>query len=141
MKEIVQIRVGIIPIFVDTPTDYKILVDDTVLSQSYSRSISGQIEYHAVEIELESGTHNLDIRLDPTNKQFENIEIAEVYFNDQRLRNDDLFLMSEYLLDQERLVDGVLTNRIDQCTCIGWAGVYRIKFPTPIIPWLLRNIW
>lgn len=140
MKEIVQIRIGIKPIFADTPSDYKILIDNIQLSQSYSTSVSGQVEYHVVESELESGIHCLDIRLNPTNKQFENIEIVEVAFNNQRLRDDDLFLMSEYLLDQERLVDGVVTNKINQCKCIGWGGVYRMKFPTPIIPWLLRNI-
>ena len=140
MKEQVQIKVGIKPTFDNTPVDYKILIDDTLMIQSQGAFVSGQLLEHDIDVELDPGPHRLDIRINPTDTQFENIEIVNVSFNEQSLRQIDLFLLSEYLLDQPRIVDGVSTDRLGQFTCIGWAGTYRINFPTPIIPWLLRNI-
>ncbi len=129
-----------IPVFDNNPTKYKILVDHTPVFESTGDFVSGQAQYHDLDVELDAGRHCLDIRIDPTDRQFENIEIIELSFNNQKIRNDDLSLMSEYLLDHPRLIDGQLCNKLDQCNTIGWAGVYRFAFSTPMIPWILRNI-
>lgn len=139
MKDITKLRIGVIPVFDRTPTKYKILIDNIPLFESKGMFVSGQVQYHDLAVELESGAHTLDIRIDPTNEQFENIEIVEVAFQGHRLSDKELFLMSQYHLDEPRLIDNVLEHTIDQCTVIGWSGVYRIKFTTPILAWILRN--
>lgn len=140
MKEKLQIKVGLKPTFKYTPTNYKIYIDDTLMIESQPPFSSRQVLEHIIDAELDKGIHYLNIRIFPTNLQFENIEILKVSFNDQTLREIDLFLLSEYLLDEPRIIDGVKTDKIEQCTCIGWRGVYRIKFSIPIVPFLLKHI-
>jgi hypothetical protein len=139
LKEIVKIRIGVVPVFDKTPTKYKILVDNALLFESQSAFVSGQVQYHDLSIDLDPGAHSLNIRLDPDSNQFENIEIVDVTFNGLKLRSDDLFLMSKYLLDEPRMIDGQMCTQVDQCNVIGWAGTYQIAFTTPIMAWFIRN--
>ena len=140
MKEIVQINVGVIPTFLISPTKYKIFLDNKLLFQSNGTFLSGQPQHHQFDVELDPGTHQLDIRIDPTNQQPETIQIIEIAFNNKKFTDVELFLMSKYLLDEPRSIDGIFTNKVDQCTHIGWAGVYRVSFTTPILLWLIRNL-
>jgi hypothetical protein len=140
LKEIVKIRIGIVPVFENSPSKYKILVDDKLFVENNDSLISGATQYHDLAVSLDKGPHYLDIRIDPTGLQFENIEVVEIAFNNQKLRDIDCFLMGEYLLDQPRLIDGVLKNKIDQCTVLGFPGTYRVDFSTPIMVWMIRNL-
>ncbi len=139
LKEIVKIRIGVIPVFDKTSTKYKILVDNTPLFESQGVFVSGQIQYHNLSVELEPGSHSLKVQIEPTNNQFENIEIIDVAFNDLKLRSADLFLMSEYLLDEPRMIDGQMCTQVAQCNVIGWAGTYQMAFTTPLMAWIIRN--
>lgn len=140
LKEIVKIRIGIVPVFENSPSKYKILVDNKLFFETNNSFRSGTAQYHDLAVPLDPGPHNLDIRLDPTGLQFENIEVVQLAFNNQKARDIDCFLMGEYLLDQPRLIDGVLKNKIDQCTVLGFPGTYRVGFSTPIMAWMIRNL-
>lgn len=140
MKEIVKIRIGVIPVFDKTPTKYKILVDNTPLFESQGVFVSGQEQYHDLCVELEAGPHSLNLQLEPTNDQFENIKIIDVSFNHLKLRYDDLFLIGKYLLNEPRMIDGEMRTQVDQCNVIGWAGTYRIEFEIPLMAWIIRNL-
>ena len=140
LKEIVKIRIGIVPVFENSPTKYKILVDDTLLFETNSVFVSGITQYHDLAVQLDAGPHNLAIRVYPTGQQFENIEIVEIAFNNQKLKEIDLFSLGEYLLDQPRLIDGVIEHKVDQCMVLGWPGTYQVGFATPIMPWMIRNL-
>jgi hypothetical protein len=139
LKEIVKIHIGVLPVFDKTPTKYKILVDNTLLFESQGVFLSGQVQYHDLSIELDPGEHSLNVLFDPINDQFENIKIVDIAFNDLKLRPDDLFLMSKYLLDEPRMIDGQMCTQVDQCNVIGWAGTYQIEFTTPLMAWFIRN--
>jgi len=140
LKEIVKIRIGIVPVFNDTPSKYKILVDNALLFETNDAFVSGTTQYHDLTVQLDAGPHTLDIRVDPTGQQFENIEIVELIFNNKKSRDIDLFLLGEYHLDQPRLIDGVIEHKIAQCTVLGWPGTYRVPFTTPFMPWMIRNL-
>lgn len=140
MKELVKIQVGIRPIFHHTPTKYKILIDNTPVFESHRGLVSEQVQQHNLSVELDPGQHVLGVRIEPTNLQFENIEITSVSFNDQPLREADLYLMSKYHLDQARDIDGVSQHILDQCKILGWAGTYEIAFSSPVMPWIIRNL-
>ena len=139
MKDIVKIRIGVVPVFDNNPTKYKILVDNTLLFESNSEIVSGQPQHHDLTVELAAGKHNLDLRVEPTGLQFENIEVIDLAFNNQKLRDADLFLMSEYILDQPRMIHGEFEHKIDQCRVMVSPGVYRVSFTTPIMAWIIRN--
>jgi hypothetical protein len=140
LTEIVKIRVGIVPVFENNPTKYKIFVDDTLLFESNDVSVSGIPQYHDLAVQLEPGPHNLNIRVEPTGLQFENIEIVEIAFNNQKLKEIDLFSLGKYFLDQPRLIDGVIEHKVDQCMVLGWPGTYQVSFATPIMLWMIRNL-
>lgn len=140
MTEIVKIRIGVVPVFENDPTKYKILVDDTLLFEPNNVSVSGITQYHDLDVQLDAGPHTLSIRVDPTGLQFENIEIVEIAFNNQKLKDIDFFSLGEYLLDHPRLIDGVIEHKLDQCMVLGWPGTYQVSFATPLMPWMIRNL-
>lgn len=140
LTETVNLRIGIVPVFENIPSTYQILVDNVVLFETDNTMISGSVQHHDLCVPLTPGSHDLNIRFLPTGQQFENIQVVGLEFNTLKLRDIDLYLMSEYLLDQPRLVDGLMTHKIDQCTVLGWAGTYRFGFSTPIMPWMIRNL-
>ena len=140
LTELVKIRIGIVPVFEINPTKYKILVDNTLLFETNDAFVSGATQYHDLAVQLDAGPHNLHIRAELTGRQFENIEIVEIAFNDHKLSDIDLFSLGEYLLDQPRLIDGIINHKVDQCTNLGWPGTYQVKFATPIMLWTIRNL-
>jgi len=140
LTELVKIRIGIVPVFEINPTKYKILVDNTLLFETNNAFVSGATQYHDLAVQLDAGPHNLQIRLEPTGLQFENIQIVEIIFNNHKLSDIDLFSLGECIFDQPRLIDGVVGHKVDQCTNLGWPGTYQVKFATPIMLWTIRNL-
>lgn len=140
VTEQVEICVGIKPYYVSDPPQYSISIDDRVLFDSRDIQLPDQSHRHKFIVNLDDGMHSINIRFDETEGAQTGVDIVELSINNHSFNETSIYLRGEFVLDQERWVDGTLTKTIDQYKHLGWSGVWSFEFGTPWLFWALRNL-
>lgn len=140
VTERIEVCVGIKPYYTDDPPRYSISIDDRVLFDSRDIQLSAQLHRHKFTVELDAGTHSINIRFDETEGAQTGVDIVELEINNHSFDETDIYLRGRFVLDQERWVDGTLTKIIKQYKHLGWSGTWSFDFSIPYLFWALRHL-
>jgi hypothetical protein len=121
--------------------NFKILIDDIEYVSS-TMSIVGEIyNFKFDTLPLIRGPHRLKIvLLDTESKKDSVLNVDRIAVNNIELHSWLRWTLSLYIFDSPHIVDGVMSNTMDNCVNLGYPGYYQIEFSVPALLWTLKKV-
>jgi hypothetical protein len=150
--EKVHIKIGISGTYWDKRPKYRILFNDSVITETEVTANSDVVEYFEFDAEYSAEKAILQISLlnkedsDTVQNEDKTAILKDMLLNIVSVEVDEIdlgFILiadSEYHVDKPVHYNGEVTKVVKNCVNLGWNGSWKLTWDNPFYLWLLEKL-